>query len=60
VKFLKSDDFVKVWVTDKLKNELLQIFSEIEDIIREERIPKPTPHKRKNIDNCYLNLGVSY
>lgn len=57
VKFIKSGDFVKVWVTDKLKQELLQIFSEIEDIIRNEKLPKPTPHKKKKVDSCYRNIS---
>lgn len=56
VKFLKSGDFVKVWVTAKLKSELLQIFGEIESIIREEKLPKPSPHKKKMIDSCYRNI----
>lgn len=56
VKFLKSGDFVKVWINEKLKQELLQIFGEIERIIREEKLPKPTPHKKKIIDSCYRNI----
>lgn len=56
VKFLKSGDFVKVWVTERLKNELLKIFSEIESIIKEEKLPHPTPHKKKIIDSCYRNI----
>lgn len=56
VKFLKSEDFVKVTITEKLKAELLQILKEIESIIKEEKLPKPTPHKKKNIDNVYQNI----
>lgn len=56
VKFLKSGDFVKVIITEKLKNELLQTFGEIESIITEEKLPKPTPYKKKMMDNCYKNL----
>lgn len=56
VKFLKSGDFVKVWITERLKQELLQIFSKIESIIKEEKLPKPTPHKKKIIDSCYKNI----
>lgn len=56
VKFLKSGDFVKVWITEKSKNELLQIFREIESIIREEKLPKATPYKKKIIDSCYRNI----
>lgn len=56
VKFLKSGDFVKVWVTEKLKTELLQIFEEIERIIREEKLPKSTLHKKKRTDSCYKNI----
>ena len=56
IKFFKSEDFVKVWVTDKLKQELLQIFLEIEGIIREEKLPKQTKFKKRNIDNVYRNI----
>lgn len=56
VKFLKSDDFVKVPITDQLKTELLQIFSEIDEIIQKERLPKPTPHKKKKVDSGYKNI----
>lgn len=56
IKFLKTDDFVKVEITDSLKQELLQIFSEIEDIIKNEKLPKATPDKKKKIDNCYRNI----
>ena len=58
VKFLKSNDFVKVPITDQLKKELLKIFSEIEYIIKEERIPKPTPHKKKRDDSVYKNIEI--
>lgn len=53
LKFLRSGDFVKVKITQKLKAELLMIFSDIERIIREERLPKGTRDKKKTIDNCY-------
>lgn len=56
VKFLKSGDFVKVDISERLKTELLQIFSEIEDIIRLEKLPRPSPHKRKRVDSCYRNI----
>lgn len=56
VKFLRSGDFVKVKITQKLKDELLEILSEIESIIQSEKLPKGTPHKRKNIDNVYKNI----
>lgn len=56
VKFIKTGDFVKVPITEGLKWELLRIFSEIEDVIRREKLPKPTPHKKKKIDSCYRNI----
>lgn len=56
VKFLKSGDFIRVRLTKALKDELLEIFSEIESIIQSEKLPKGTPHKRKNIDNVYRNI----
>lgn len=56
IKFLRSGNFVKVKIVKELKGELLKIFSEIEYIIQSEKIPKGTPHKRKNIDNVYKNI----
>lgn len=57
VKFLRSEDFVKVKITQKLKDELLEIFSEIESIIQSEKLPKGTKDKKKAIDNCYRNIN---
>jgi len=56
LKFLRSNDFVKVLITSKLKSELLWIFKEIENIIKQEKLPKETKDKRKAIDNCYKNI----
>lgn len=56
IKFLRSDDFVKIKITKSLKDELLEIFCEIESIINTEKLPKSTSHKRKNIDNVYKNI----
>lgn len=56
IKFLRSGDFVKVKITQKLKEELLRIFVEIESIIQSEKLPKGTTHKRKNIDNVFKNI----
>lgn len=56
IKFLRSGDFVKVKITQKLKEELLRIFSDIESIIQSEKIPKGTKDKKKAVDNCYKNI----
>lgn len=56
VKFLRSGDFIKVKVTQKLEDELLKIFSEIESIINTEKFPRATKDKKKVIDNCYRNI----
>ncbi|MCL4387456.1 CRISPR-associated protein Cas4 [Patescibacteria group bacterium] len=56
IKFLKSSDFVKVWITDEFCLHFLQIFSEIKSIIKEEKLPRPTPYKKKMIDSCYKNI----
>lgn len=58
VKFLRSGDFVKVKITQKLKEELLRIFSDIESIIQSEKLPKGTKDKKKAIDNCYKNIEI--
>lgn len=58
VKFLRSGDFVKVKITQKLKEELLKIFGEIESIIQSEKLPKGTKDKKKAIDNCYKNIEI--
>lgn len=57
IKFLRSGDFVKVKITKKLKDELLEIFSEIESIIKSEKLPKGTKDKKKALDNCYKNIS---
>lgn len=57
VKFLRSNDFVKVRVTKQLKKELLQIFSDLESIIQSEKLPKETKDKKKAIDNSYRNIN---
>ena len=56
IKFLRSGDFVKVQITQKLREELLRIFSEIESIIKSEKLPKGTKDKKKVVDNCYKNI----
>lgn len=58
IKFLKSNGIAKVIITEPLKKELLEIFLAIECIIKEERIPKPTPHKKKRIDSVYKNIDI--
>lgn len=57
VKFLRSGDFVKVKITKRLRDELLEIFSEIESIIKTEKLPKGTKDKKKAVDNCYRNIN---
>lgn len=57
IKFLRSGDFVKVKITEVLKEELIEIFSEIESIIQSEKLPKGTKDKKKAIDNCYRNIS---
>ncbi len=56
LKFLRSNDFVKVSITPKLKSELLWIFKEIENIIKQEKLPKSTIWKKRNVDNGYKNV----
>jgi CRISPR-associated exonuclease Cas4 len=56
IKFLKSKNCVKIAVTNNLKVELLKIFSEIENIVGKERLPKETVFKKRLVDNCYKNI----
>lgn len=56
VKFLRSGDFIKVAITDTLKEGLLAILGEIRDIIENEKLPRATSHKKRRIDNVYKNI----
>lgn len=53
IKFLKSNDIVKIPISDKLRNEFWKSLNEIEEIIRTERFPEPTTYRRRCIDCCY-------
>lgn len=56
IKFLNSNDFIKVAINSRLKKELFKIFSEIRDIIEKEKFPKATKYKKRNTDNVYKNI----
>lgn len=53
IKYLKSNDFYKVNFSSYEKNQLLDIFNEIINIISKEYYPPPTKYKKRCLDCCF-------
>ncbi|MEM4366721.1 MAG: CRISPR-associated protein Cas4 [Candidatus Anstonellales archaeon] len=56
IKFLKTNDVLKVPINSVRIEEFKNILGQIDRIARQESIPEPTDHKRKCANCCFLNL----
>lgn len=56
IKFMRSNELVKVFIDAKLKEEVARCFREIREIARTERMPKGTEFKKRCADCCYREV----
>lgn len=56
IKFMRSNELVKVFIDAKLKEEVIQCFREIKEITRTEIMPEGTEYKKRCADCCYKNI----
>ena len=54
IKYVKDDALVEVDLTGK--ENIIQIASEIKEIIRSERLPEPTEYEKRCVDCCYRKM----
>ena len=56
IKFMRSNELIKVSINTELKDDVIQCFQNIKEITRTERMPKGTEYKKRCADCCYKNI----
>ncbi len=56
IKFLRSGDLIKVFISEADKADLIETFSKIGKIIYQEHNPKPTKFVKRCTDCCFKNI----